>query len=148
MKLLLQAAREPLRRVIDFGCSTWRNSKFLENLGAYVVRVDAVPDSKPDIVAYPTHMPIRDGAFDAVLFTHIFMFLEDKKEWPVVAEELKRVTKKYLVVETYRVKNRNALSYSPKEVEELFTDLTSIKKHVRRDMQNYVFTFPTKSYPE
>jgi len=139
VKLLLQSVKEPPRRVLDFGCSTWRNSKYLEDLGAYVVKADAFPDSKPDIIAYPAYMPVRDSVFDVVLFTHIFMFLESKRDWPTVAEELKRITRKYIVVETYRVKNRNALEYSPEEVENLFTDLVKIKRHARRDMQNYVF---------
>lgn len=107
-------------RVMDFGCSNWRNSAYLESLGAHAVRIDAVAYTRPDVVAYPTHLPFRDRAFDAALFTHIFMFLEDKAHWPAAAAELRRVSRRYVVVETYAVKNPAALRYDPAEVERLF----------------------------
>ncbi|MEM4438738.1 MAG: methyltransferase domain-containing protein [Pyrobaculum sp.] len=128
------------KRVMDFGCSNWRNSKFLESLGAYVVRVDALPETRPDVVAYPTHLPFRDGALDAVLFTHIFMFLNDKSEWQAVAEELKRIAKEYLVIETYAVKHKDALKFQPREIESLFSQLVSRKRYVRRDLQVFIYT--------
>jgi len=142
VRLLLETVEKPPQRVLDFGCSTWRNSKYLENLGAFVVRVDASPNTRPDIVAYPTHMPIRQKAFDTVLFTHIFMFLQSKQEWPQVASELVRISKGYVIVETYRVKHKEALTYEPKEIENLFRDnhIKILRKYIRQDLQIFVIS--------
>jgi len=137
--LLLRVANGSTWRVLDYGCSNWRNSKFLEGVGSTSVRVDAIPDTRPDVVAYPTHMPFRDSSFDVVLFTHIFMFLEEKSEWPRAASELARISRRYLVVETYRVKHVSALKFEPREIEELFAELVIKKRHVRRDLQVYVY---------
>lgn len=138
VRLFLERAGSPAGlRVLDFGCSNWRNSAYLESLGASSVRVDAVPYTRPDVVAYPTHLPFRDRAFDVALFTHIFMFLEDKSHWAPAAAELRRISRRYLVVETYAVKNPAALKYSPEEVEALFG--RPARRVVRPDLQVYVF---------
>jgi tellurite methyltransferase len=137
VRLLLETVGKPPQRVLDFGCSTWRNSKYLENLGAFVVRVDALPNTRPDIVAYPTYMPIRQSAFDTVLFTHIFMFLQSKQEWPQVASELVRISKGHIIVEAYRVRHKEALTYEPKEIENLFknNNIKILRKYMRQDLQ-------------
>lgn len=91
--------------MIDYGCSTWRNSKYLANkYGSFTVRVDAIMDTRPNVVAYPTRLPFRDGVADVVLFTHILMFMNSKDEWQETIGELKRVSKRYIVLETYHVK--------------------------------------------
>lgn len=140
VRLFLERVKSPSGlRVMDFGCSNWRNSAYLESLGAYVVRVDAVVYTRPNVVAYPTHLPFRGRAFDVVLFTHIFMFLEDKAHWPAAAAELRRVSRRYIVVETYAVKNPVALRYRPEEVEALFG--RAARRIVRPDLQVYLFDF-------
>lgn len=138
VKLLLQSIPTAASlKVIDYGCSNWRNSKYLEQLGAATIRVDAIPQTKPDVVAYPTHLPFRDNAADVVLFTHIFMFLEDKTHWHTTATELKRVARKYVVVETYAVKHPQAIKYTPTEITNLFNNTT--KRHIRKDLQALVY---------
>ncbi len=140
VKMLLEATKNPPKRVLDFGCSNWRNSTYLEKIGAWAVRMDSIPDTKPDVVAYPTHMPFRDRSFDAVLLTHILMFLEDKIHWPVALEEAARVARSHIVVETYKVKHPLALDYG---VDELITQLAKwkiVRRNVRRDMQNFVIS--------
>jgi len=132
-------------KVLDFGCSNWRNSSYLEELGAASVRVDALASTRPEVVAYPTLLPFRDKAFDIVLFTHIFMFLEDKGEWKTAADELMRVSRGFIVVETYAVKHPQALKYTPEEVVQLFN--APVRKNVRRDLQVFIFQSQVRSRP-
>lgn len=138
VKFLLEITNVENLRVLDYGCSNWRNTTYLESLGATSLKIDATPHTKPDIVAYPTHMPIRDKAVDITLFTHIFMFLEDKAHWPTAAQELQRITKRYIVVETYTVKNSAALKYQPEEIIKLFYNIK--KKYVRKDLQVFIIS--------
>jgi hypothetical protein len=87
-------------------------------------------------------MPIRQKAFDTVLFTHIFMFLQSKQEWPQVVSELVRISKGYVIVETYRVKHKEALTYEPKEIENLFrkSHIKILRKYIRQDLQVFVIS--------
>ncbi len=140
VKLLLGVTDVRSWRVLDFGCGNWRNSKYLESLGAYAVRMDAIPDTKPDVVAYPTHLPFRDKAFDVVLYTHVFMFLESKSHWPSALKEAVRVIRKYLVLETYAVNHRGAISYTVDELLDLLNGWKVVRRNVRKDMQNLVLT--------
>ncbi len=131
------------RLVIDYGCSTWRNSKYLVNkYGCESIRVDAIIDTKPDVVAYPTHLPFRDDVADVVLFTHILMFMNSKDEWQEAISELKRVSRGYVVLETYHVKNPRALRYNYQEVLQLIESngLKVVRRNVRQDMENLVLT--------
>jgi tellurite methyltransferase len=100
--------------------------------------MDSIPDTKPDVVAYPTHMPFRDRSFDAVLLTHILMFLEDKSHWPAALEEATRIARGYVVVETYRVKHKQSLTYTDSELIKLVSRWRIIRRNVRQDMQNFV----------
>jgi SAM-dependent methyltransferase len=138
VKLLLSVTDVRSKRVLDFGCGNWRNSKYLESLGAYVVKMDAIPDTKPDVVAYPTHLPFRDKAFDVVLYTHILMFLNSKKEWLTVLDEPRRISRGYLVVETYRVSHKEALKYTVEELNQMLAKYNIIKRHLRPDLQVFV----------
>jgi SAM-dependent methyltransferase len=140
VKLLLGVTDVRSWHVLDFGCSNWRNSKYLESLGAYAVRMDAIPDTKPDVVAYPTHLPFRDKAFDVVLYTHVLMFLESKSHWPSALKEAARVIRKYLVLETYAVNHRGAISYTVDELLGLLDGWEVVRRNVRKDMQNLVLT--------
>lgn len=138
VKMLLQATKKAPERVLDFGCSNWRNSKYLESLGAWAVKMDAIPDTKPDIVAYPTHMPFRDRAFDAVLLTHVLMFLEKKDDWAPTLNEVIRISRQFVVLETYRVKHNGSLQYTVPELLSYLSSLHVIKRNVRADMQNFI----------
>jgi Methyltransferase domain. len=135
VKLLLGVTDVRSKRVLDFGCGNWRNSKYLESLGAYAVRMDAIPDTKPDVVAYPTHLPFRDKAFDVVLYTHVLMFLNSKKEWLAVLDEPRRISRGYLVVETYRVSHKEALKYTVEELNQMLAKYNITKRHLRPDLQ-------------
>lgn len=147
VKLLLSVADAAGMSVLDFGCSNWRNSAYLESLGARAVRMDAIPDTRPDVVAYPTHLPFRDGAFDVVLYTHVLMFLERKEDWPTAVAEAARVAKRYLVLETYMVKHPGALRYRVEELFELVRGLSVVRRNVRWDMQNLVISLRPSSFP-
>lgn len=138
VKMLLQVTKRPPERVLDFGCTNWRNAKYLESLGAWVVRVDALPDTRPDVVAYTTHMPFRDKSFNAVLLTHILMFLESKDDWEPTLRELIRISREYIVIETYRVKHKDAILYTIEDLMNLLKSLTIVRRNVRNDMQNFV----------
>jgi len=127
--------------IIDYGCSTWRNSRYLAiKYGSFVIRVDALRETKPDVVAYPTHMPFRDSSADVVLLTHILMFTNNKGEWPRAIQELTRVSRGYVVLETYHVKNPKALNYEWQEIYELTitNNLSIIRRNLRKDMENVV----------
>ena len=129
------------RLIIDYGCSTWRNTKYLvSKYGCESVRVDAIIETRPDVVAYPTYLPFRDGAADAVLFTHILMFMNSKDEWPKAISELRRVSRRYIVLEAYHVKNPKALKYNYNELAQLIeqSGLRIIRRNVRQDMENLV----------
>lgn len=136
VKLLLSIHR-PMR-VLDYGCSTWRNSAYLESLGAWSVRVDAVPYTKPDVIAYPTYLPFKNGAFDTVLLTHILMFLEKKEDWAKALQEAIRVSKQYVVLETYRVKHKDAIQYTLEDILKLVEGLRIVRRNLRQDLQNLV----------
>lgn len=138
VKLLLSVTDVKTKRVLDFGCGNWRNSQFLEGQGSYVVKIDAIPDTKPDLVAYPTHLPFRQGAFHIALYTHTLMFLEDKTHWPKALEEAARVTREYLVLETYHVKHSQALKYTVDDLLKLLAKWELVRRNTRRDMQNFV----------
>jgi tellurite methyltransferase len=132
--------------IIDYGCSTWRNSRYLAiKYGSFVIRVDALRETRPDVVAYPTHMPFRDFSADIVLLTHILMFMNSKDEWPKALGELARVSKGYVVLETYHVKNPKALSYGQQEILALISNnsLVMVKRSLRRDMENIVLKATT-----
>lgn len=137
VKMLLEVYKET-GRVLDLGCSNWRNSAFLEGRGFVSVRADALPETKPDVVAYPTRLPFRDKAFDVVLLTHILMFLESKDQWEEALREVARCARRYVVVEAYRVKNEKALDYTPQELLQLVSRYTIARRNVRPDMQNLV----------
>jgi tellurite methyltransferase len=138
VRLLLGVTDVSGRRVLDFGCSNWRNSKYLESLGAYAVRMDAIPDTRPDVVAYPTHLPFRDKAFDVVLYTHVLMFLESKNHWPGALKEAARIIREHLVLETYAVNHGGAISYTVNELLDLLDGWEVVRRNVRKDMQNLV----------
>ena len=140
VRMFLEVYKERGGRVLDFGCSNWRNSRFLEGLGFYAVRMDAMADTRPDVVAYPTHMPFRDKAFDAVLLTHVLMFLEDKSHWGPALQEAARCSRGYVVVETYHVKNGKALRYTNEELVEALAAFSVVRRNVRPDMQNFVLS--------
>jgi len=74
VKLLLGVTKIEGKRALDFRCSNWRNSKYLEAQGAYVVRMDTTPDTKPNIVEYPTYIPFRDKVFNIAPYTHTHVF--------------------------------------------------------------------------
>jgi tellurite methyltransferase len=105
-----------------------------------VIRVDALRETKPDVVAYPTRMPFRDSSADVVLLTHILMFMNSREEWPRAIQELARVSRDYVVLETYHVKNPKALNYEWQEIHELIStnNLSIIRRNLRRDMENVV----------
>ena len=127
--------------IIDYGCSTWRNSRYLATkYGSFVIRVDALRETKPDVVVYPTHMPFRNSSTDVVLLTHILMFMNSREEWPRAIQELARVSRGYVVLETYHVKNPKALNYEWREIHELIStnNLSIIRRNLRRDMENVV----------
>lgn len=129
------------RVVIDYGCSTWRNSRYLENkYRCFAVRVDAVTWTKPDVVAYPTHMPFRDGAADVALLTHILMFMNNKAEWKDAINELRRISRRFIVLETYHVKNPKALNYEFTELMNVINEnnLAITRRNVKWDMENLV----------
>ncbi len=131
------------RVIIDYGCSTWRNSKYLASkYGSFTIRVDALVGTRPDVVAYPTHLPFRDSSADVVLLTHILMFMNSKDEWPEAMSELRRVSRGYIVIETYHVKNPKALKYDYQEIIQLIegNKLKIIRRNVRQDMENLVLT--------
>ena len=131
------------RLVIDYGCSTWRNTRYLVGkYGCESIRVDAIIDTKPDVVAYPTHLPFRDGVADVVLFTHILMFMNSKDEWAGAINELRRVSRRYIVLEAYHVKNPKALKYDRNELMRLTEQggLRMVRKNIERKMENLVLT--------
>jgi len=138
VKMLLSVTCVKNKRILDFGCGNWRNSSYLETLGAYTVKMDAIPDTKPDIAAYPTLLPFRDKVFDITLYTHVLMFLEDKMHWSLALKEATRVTREYLVLEIYNVKHEKAISYTVEELLSLPRSLTIRRRNMRKDMQNLV----------
>jgi len=135
VKLLERVWSKEWRRVVDYGCNNWRNSRYLvEKFGVDSIRVDISPSSKPDVVAHPAYMPLRDGAADVFLLTHILMFVP-RYLWHKVVEELRRVAK-VAVVEVYHVKHSKAEKFSNEEVLALFPKV--LRRNVRRDMVNLV----------
>ena len=129
------------RLVVDYGCSTWRNTKYLVNkYNCESIRVDAISETKPDVVAYPTYLPFRDNVVDVILFTHILMFMNNKNEWPRVISELRRISRRYIVLEAYHVKNPKALKYDYNELMQLIgqSGLRIVRRNVRQDMENLV----------
>jgi hypothetical protein len=70
------------------------------------------------------------------------MFLQSKQEWPQVANELVRISKGYVIVETYRVKHKESLTYEPKEIENLFKNnhIKILRKYIRQDLQVFVIS--------
>lgn len=138
IKLLEEYLGGKLRRlkVIDFGCAPcWRNSKYLtEKYKCYVIRVDAVLETRPDVVAYPTHLPFRDNCVDVFVFSHILMFMNRKEEWLQAIQELKRTTRQILVVEVFKCKGRAKMRPEEKPLEFEFDEVKKllgriVKKH-------------------
>lgn len=135
VKLLEHVWRKEWRRVVDYGCNNWRNSRYLaEKFSVDMIRIDILPLSDPDVVAHPAFLPFRDNAADIFLLTHILMFVP-KTLWRRVAEELRRVAK-VAVVEVYHVKHTYAERFNNEEILALFP--TVVRRNVRRDMVNLV----------
>jgi len=111
---------EPIR-LLDYGCTVrnFRNTQYMmSNFKVkYAVRCDITPESKPDVVCYPTHLPFRDRAFNVVLFSHILMFLENKDEWALVAKELKRVCNGTVMVEVYHCVGKHGMKPEEKPLQ-------------------------------
>jgi len=106
------------------------------------VKIDITQASKPDIIAYPTKLPLRSKCCDVFLLTHILMFLRSSIEMSESISEAKRVSR-IIVIECYHVKNPSALKYSKEQLEEMFLrlNLKVLSKRTRRDMENYVLSF-------
>ena len=140
---LLEKVIHEAKLVVDYGCSTWRNSKYLEErLKCETVRLDINPTTRPDVVSYPTHLPLKAGCADIVLLTHVLMFLRGMDEVYEALSEGSRVSSSLLVIECYHVKASSALRYERKELEKVFKNLSLsiMRKRTRTDMENYVLT--------
>jgi tellurite methyltransferase len=68
------------------------------------------------------------------------MFLESKSHWPSALKEAARIIRKYLVLETYAVNHRGAISYTVDELLSLLDGWEVVRRNVRKDMQNLVLT--------
>jgi hypothetical protein len=66
--------------------------------------------------------------------------MNNKGEWPRAIQELARVSRGYVVLETYHVKNPKALNYEWQEIYELTitNNLSIIRRNLRKDMENVV----------
>ena len=134
------------RLVVDYGCSTWRNSRYLQGrLNCEAVRLDVSPTTRPDIVCYPTHIPLRAKCADIVLLTHVLMFLRGMDEVYEALSEGVRVSSSLLVVECYHVKAPSALKYTREELEGALKalKLEVMRRRVRVDMESYVLKGPS-----
>jgi len=142
-------------KLFDYGCSTWRNTKYIcsKYRVKYAIRCDITSITKPDIVCYPTHLPFRNKVFNVVLLSHILMFLNNKNEWKVVLNELKRICKKYIVIETFHCKGKSRmksfekpLQYTKEELLNLINDLKLriIKKKIDKLMECLVVVLLTR----
>ena len=127
-------------KFLDYGCSTWRNSSYLQQvLEMDNIRVDISPESKPNVVAYPTALPFRSKSIDVVALTHVLMFLMNWEELINALKELDRISRDLGVVEMYHVKKANSLEFKNEDVLDLLTNSFSIlAKVVRKDMLNVV----------
>jgi len=85
----------PIRksRVLDVGCGLNPLKHVLPN----TVGVDLALNSKADVVADGCHLPFRDNVFDCVVSVEVIEHLENPDKF---IEELKRVSKKFVVIST------------------------------------------------
>lgn len=144
-------------RLLDYGCSTWRNTRYIcEKFGKKVklaVRCDITPITRPDVVCYPTMLPFRDRVFNVVLFSHILMFLRSKEEWDQALAEIKRVSCRFVVVECYQCKgvpgmaeDEKPLQYTLQELMAKLTRFFKIRSRVVNKMLHcFLLTVPTST---
>jgi len=109
-------------RVLDVGCGLNPLKHVFKDS---VVGVDLALNSKADIIADAYHLPFRDKSFDYVVSVEV---IEHLKEPDKFIEELKRVSRRYIVVST-----ANSLSgkHDERHVKEynLFSLKRLFKKH-------------------
>ncbi len=90
----------------------------------------------PDVVAYPTHMPFRDNAVDVVLFTHILMFMNSKEEWSRTVAELRRISRKYILVEVFKCKGKQKMKPEERPLQFDFEEVRKILGIIVRKCEN------------
>lgn len=85
------------KNILEIGAGNKTVSNYLKNQGLKVIVLDMDEELKPDIVGDVLKMPFEDNSFDVVLCAEVLEHLPFEKFEKGLAE-LKRVTKKYVVL--------------------------------------------------
>jgi len=116
-------------KILDVGCGHLRHLKLLEEIGfSNLYGIDKRPLSNPQKVQSFTYtrlnldqadIPYSDESFDIVICNFVLNFIQPSRQIAVL-QELMRVTKRYLLLETYPYdsKKRKTTHYQPYSFEE------------------------------
>jgi len=85
------------KKVLEIGIGNKTTSNYLKNWGIEVTTLDANEGLKPDVVSDVLRMPLNNDSFDVILCAEVLEHLPFEK-FEEALKELKRVTKRYLVL--------------------------------------------------
>ncbi|MEM2211638.1 MAG: class I SAM-dependent methyltransferase [Nitrososphaerales archaeon] len=120
-----------VKKILEVGIGNKTASNYLKQRGLNVTTCDIDKRKEPDCVADIRQLPFKDNSFDAIMAYEVLEHLP----WDnidQVLEELKRVTKRYVVI---------SIPYSSHHFEFIFK-FPLMRKLIKRDFIDIFFRIP------